>query len=349
MSGSPLTPRLRAVVLGDTSAAPHHGCELVMTNLRAGLARVGIEIVFEHSGKGWQNDPEVAAALDSADLLVINGEGTMHHDRPQGYDFVEAAERVSKAGKSAFLVNCTWQQNSPVLAERARVFRRIHVRESQSATELSRAGIAAIVTPDLTFATDWAGGTESRRGWLVTDSTIPEVTLDLFRLSQRLHCDFVPVIAKEGAKLSLGRRVQRQCLGRMARVLYDWLRIPTRFVSLSHAVPNAREFLQRMSRRESMLTGRFHAVCFAILTGTPFLAMRSNSSKIESLLNDVGLSGSRMVERGVTVELIGDRLRQCLFSESEEQSRNQFVQSARSAIQEMFEAIQADAQNALGQ
>ena len=92
-----------------------------------------------------------------------------------------------------------------------------------------------------------------------------------------------------------------------------------------------------------MLTGRFHAVCFAVLTGTPFLAMRSNSSKIESFIGDVGLSTERMVEAGISPEELSQRLSRCDFSESEEHNRQRFLDSARSSMAEMFAAIATDA------
>lgn len=334
--------RLRAVVLGDTSAAPHHGCELVMANLRRGLARVGIDIVLEHSGKTWQLDAQVAASLQSADLLVINGEGTMHHDRPQGYDFVEAAEVAARSGVPAYLVNCTWQQNSRSLAERAKVFRRIHVRESQSAAELASAGTVSVVTPDLTLATDWEPETAARRGWLVTDSTMTDVTLELYGISQGLKdSNFVPVISSECPKLGWDRRIKRK-LQQYTGQMLGQIGIASSYVSLSYAVPDARAFLNCLSHCEAMLTGRFHAVCFAILTGTPFLAMRSNSSKIESLMRDVGLSPDRMVERRTPLDMLRDRLLRCQFSAEEEQGRHQFILSARSAITCMFDAIAAD-------
>jgi polysaccharide pyruvyl transferase WcaK-like protein len=345
MSDSTPEPRLRALVLGDTSAAPHHGCELVMANLRRGLADAGVDIVLEHTGKAWQADPRVVSALPAVDLLVINGEGTMHHDRPQGYDFVEAAEVAARSKVPAYLVNCTWQQNSPKLAERAQVFRKIHVRESQSAAELAQVNTSSVVTPDLTLATDWTISQTARRGWLVTDSTMTDVTRELLDVSRHLSgARFIPVIASECPKLGWARQVKRTVQKYAARVLSP-LGVLTSYVSLDYALPSARAFLDEMARCEAMLTGRFHAVCFAILTGTPFLALRSNSSKIESLMRDAGLSPDRIVDRGTSAKSLEARLAECQFSPEEEQLRSQYLQAARSAIRTMLAAIADDARS----
>lgn len=341
-SSAPITRR-RALVLGDTSASAHHGCEMVMTNLIHGLSRIGVDVIAQHSGKGWAQDSRIVSAMESVDLLVINGEGTMHHDRPQGYEFVDAAEHIHRRGKPSYLVNCTWQANSETLAKRAAVFRRIHVRESNSAEELGRSGIQSSITPDLTFATDWGNPEGARRGWVVTDSTITSITRQLFRLSQSLGATtYLPVIASDDSLMSHDRRYKRRLQRGWGKLLWSTAGMVTSYISLSHAVPNAREFLQRISQCQGMLTGRFHAVCFAILTGTPFLAVRSNSTKIESLLRDVGLSDQRVIELGIGTEAIRNRLNSCQYSLVEEQSRQSFVARARQQIRQMFDSIRDD-------
>lgn len=54
-------------------------------------------------------------------------------------------------------------------------------------------------------------------------------------------------------------------------------------------------YMDKLGQCTLSVTGRFHAVCFALLTRTPFIAVRSNSWKIDALIDDVGLNRDRLV------------------------------------------------------
>jgi polysaccharide pyruvyl transferase WcaK-like protein len=83
---------------------------------------------------------------------------------------------------------------------------------------------------------------------------------------------------------------------RMWRAAY--VRRYTRKFMASHPhttfVRDADAYLAELSARDMVVTGRFHAVCLAILTRTPFVAVKSNSWKIETLLRDIGLNPGRV-------------------------------------------------------
>ncbi|RLS58589.1 MAG: polysaccharide pyruvyl transferase family protein [Planctomycetota bacterium] len=343
---SPLANQ-RAVILGDTAEAHHHGCELVMENLVTGLAEQGIATAFRHSGKHWRSVPQLCQALTQADLLVINGEGSIHHDRPLGYELIEAAEYAHQQGVPAYLINCTWQANSRLLAERAAVFRRIYVRESLSAVELAEAGIATTITPDLTLATRCPPPSAERRGWLVTDSTIPAITTQLYRLARQLgDAQYAPLISSQWNRGSWVRTAKRWAQRELGRRLGPLGWCPASYASLAHADQNARAFLTRLSRCQAILTGRFHATCFAILTGTPVLAVKSNSSKIEGLLNDAGLSPDRLIPSSASPAEVQQRLTTAAWTPTEERHRCRYIEQARAAIGEMFSTISADGESA---
>ena len=334
----------KAVVLGDTSGANHHGCELVMENLFRGLAGHGIEISQCHSGKNWSAIPAICHALQSADLLVINGEGTIHHDRPMGDELLRAAEFAHEHGVPAYLINCTWHSNGRSLAERAAVFRRVYVRESVSAAELAAAGIATTVTPDLTLATEWTGVDAVRSGCLVSDSTMPAVTSKLYRLIPQLaEARFASIRSTRWNRGGTWRRAKRWTQWAAARALGQFGLCPASYISLAFADRDARTYLSRMASAHVMLTGRFHAACFAILTATPVIAVRSNTSKIEGLLHDAGLNANRIIDLN---EMTTIRLREIIaaaaLSPGEEANRAAYLQDARERIRNMFSLIAAE-------
>jgi polysaccharide pyruvyl transferase WcaK-like protein len=91
----------------------------------------------------------------------------------------------------------------------------------------------------------------------------------------------------------------------LTRALLFWvyngvfcLPVPKVELALSDA-----DYLERLASCEQHLTGRFHAVCLSMLVETPFLAMQSNSSKVERLLSDCGLDASRLVPHDARIDL----------------------------------------------
>ena len=342
-AGNP-KPRRRAVLLGDTSGANHHGCWLVTNNLIEGLQRVGIEVVVRHHGKGWKKQAALAKSVADADLLVINGEGTIHHNRPLGGEYLDAGEYAAENGTPAFLVNTTWHANAPDWAKRARVFREIYVRESTSQEELQTVGTESVVVPDLSLATpSFTGmaGTQLRHGYLFGDSTHDDVSKRLLASSRRLgDAEFLPVISRDWSRARRSRRMKRQLQTFFGRY-FSWTgMVPYRCQSLAAAEICAAEFLGRLSCARGLITGRFHAVTMAVLTGTPFLALRSNTPKIESLLLDVGLSEHRIIDPSDLVECSMDELVKKLpFNAEESEFCSKYVCQAQEGAAKMFQQI----------
>lgn len=332
---------LRAVVVGDTAAANHHGCQLVMDNLLTGLNQVGVEVVARHSGLNWRDDVQLTKTLRDSDLLVVNGEGTIHHDRSMGRQLVAAGEFAAQHGVPAFLVNCTWHANHPELARRARVFRRIYVRESSSHDELKQAGVDCATVPDLTLATAWAAGEYPRQGWLITDSAQYAVSKRLYQISCAVAgARFAPIVSGNWSRAVTTRRWKRQ--------FQFWIGSagigPVTWRALAWADSDVARYLRRMRGTKAVLTGRFHAACFALLTGTPLVAVKSNTTKIEALLRDAGLAPHRMLDLGkLTPSSIKLALEQAALTAEEKAGCVRYVEHARWAIADMFREVAREA------
>jgi hypothetical protein len=64
-------------------ASRYFGCEAAMAATDANVASRGTCIAYRHPvGKSWQSDPAAVAAIDEADMIPVNGEGTIHHGKP---------------------------------------------------------------------------------------------------------------------------------------------------------------------------------------------------------------------------------------------------------------------------
>jgi hypothetical protein len=115
---------MKVAIYNDTflAARPHFGCELVMTTFKEQLDRVGIELVGTVSLNDRNPKHKI---LEKADLVIVNGEGSFHHNRRN--DLAE----VSKYFPS-ILINTVFEDNFVDLSK----FRYISARETVSATNL---------------------------------------------------------------------------------------------------------------------------------------------------------------------------------------------------------------------
>jgi hypothetical protein len=91
----------------DTSDVPHAGCKAVMRSLEAAIAGAGLTVVGRHVTGTRQID---ALAFAAADVVLINGEGTIHHSGPRALFLLSLIQRAKDAGKPVLLVNALFQQ-----------------------------------------------------------------------------------------------------------------------------------------------------------------------------------------------------------------------------------------------
>ena len=91
----------------DTSEVQHAGCKAVMRSLHAAIAGAGLTITGRHVTGTRDIDAEAFAA---AEVLLINGEGTIHHSGPRALFLLELIQRGRREGKRVLLVNALFQQ-----------------------------------------------------------------------------------------------------------------------------------------------------------------------------------------------------------------------------------------------
>lgn len=133
----------KVVLIGDTSlTSKHFGCQFVCQTFREQFSRVGLNLIasLPYNFHSTQNSQSY---LESADLIVINGEGSLHGNR-----FEEVIELASKFPTA--LVNTVYQNNRPYKGLSDLLY--ISARESLSANEIISHGSNCHVVPDLLFA-----------------------------------------------------------------------------------------------------------------------------------------------------------------------------------------------------
>ncbi len=280
-----------AAIVNDTRADRHYGCYAVMATIDRLCAASGIEVVarvpVHHD---WQADTALAERLSRVRLIIVNGEGTIHHDRPAAQRLVALGAFARTHGVVAALVNASWHANSPALAAAAGAFHRIAVRESASAAALAAAGIAAEVMPDLSIE-GLSPYTGARAGTRVVGSVVPQQAWALARLRRRLGARPLSIFAPAADSVRAVRSDIAVAGARAPGVLAHAGDVARTFLDLRRGrVASPAAFEEAIGRAGLLITGRFHAALIALGRGTPVLALESNTGKISATLADAGLA-----------------------------------------------------------
>jgi len=114
----------------DINSYKHFGCELVMETFREQLNRVDCELVGTVTRNRYNNKGHVKKILDKADLVIVNGEGSLHHNRRN--DILSVGQKWN-----SILINTVFQAND---GNGLKDFRYFSCRESYSANEAAKAG-----------------------------------------------------------------------------------------------------------------------------------------------------------------------------------------------------------------
>ena len=323
--------RPRAVILNDTSTRYHHGCHRVMRLLRRGLDEAGIEIAATSPARAdWAKDEAFLAALRAAQVVVINGEGTLHDGAPLGARLLSVLDHPDAAGKPVALVNALWQDNPPEWDDWLRRLALASARDSGSAREFRRVRGQGRWGPDLSLSAPAEVAAVARRGLVVGDSVKLDARRALARAAQRLGACYVPTKTLRGRIWDIGPA--RGLLWRGYNGVWTG-RVPEFEMPRDEGA-----YLARLARAEGHVTGRFHAVCLSMLTGTPVLALASRTSKIERLLRDAGLGDSRLLTPGALERLTPAEAARP-YSKAEKKAIAGFLTQGRTEARRLFADI----------
>ncbi len=280
-------------ILNDTDeGGAHFGCQRVMQTIRYEMAKRGVKnIPSIKVGVNWQKDSWARSVIGSTKLLIVNGEGTIHHGKRKAGWLISAIDFVKRNGGSVALINCLWQENPKNWAKIVAHCDLVYCRDSISASELRNIVSKVKWMGDLSMFHPIKSQNMARCGITVSCSVSSKVTRKLSLFASMVGAEFVPITNS----LSIGTpgvfkksKVLRSFFDKRAsRALFE--KNPSAYLLASNA-----DYINHLQRKSLLVTGRFHAVCFSILTKTPFIATKSNSWKIEALVSDVGLDPKRV-------------------------------------------------------
>jgi hypothetical protein len=286
------------VLLNDTRVDHHHGCERVITALRTLVSGFGGHIsASAPSHTDWTRNDRLLDAIKSARLLLVNGEGTIHHNNADGRRLLEAAAVARDAGIPSVLVNCAWDHNGSEFCDLLRQFTLVAARDSRSAEQMRAAGVTCRIVPDLSLYFAHSGNTGQRSGVGFTDSVLRPASLKLEKTRRDCRGQVMPIQFVPPGPGGTYRFI-REYLARsdLQHPQFLTAMLCLRLRQYRHQAPTAEEFLRRLARLELLVSGRFHACTLALAAHTPFIAIASNSHKIQSLVGDAGLASWRVAE-----------------------------------------------------
>lgn len=289
---------VKAVILNDTRGDNHFGCFRVMRVIEENLARRGIEVIGRSLVRNnWQADAAFLASLAQADLIVINGEGTLHHGSRQGERLLAVVDHPARGQKPVALINTLYQDNPGSWSRYLEKIDLISTRDAWSAEAASNhAGRTVGHVPDLSLWEGAAESTSTARGDLVLigDSVIRSVSERLITLADsRPDARFLPILTTIKPPKPHYRQPFRALRNAYihTHALAFRLRHPHVWFNRDEA-----GFMHSLKKGALHATGRFHSICLCLVTGTPFIALESNSWKIRALLDEFDLGPDRLVD-----------------------------------------------------
>jgi len=134
------TPSLKVVIVNDTSSSNHFGCKLVMRAIKENLESRNVEILATTSFK--EHWSKAKPYLDKADLVIVNGEGSIHHGKRM--ELLEIAEQYPSV-----LINAVYEKVPK--NHYLKFFKYVSVRESLSRDAMLKHGVDPVIVPDLIF------------------------------------------------------------------------------------------------------------------------------------------------------------------------------------------------------
>lgn len=272
---------IRAAVFNDTRPTNHHGCQLVMKALIDGLERAGTAATWFHPVRvDWREHPERLPGRGEIDLVVVNGEGSIHHSatRPRAVYLPEIGPWAKSIGVPAFLINATISDIDRHTADAISAFDGVFVRETASRRELAGWGVESEACVDLTVGLEFDD--RPRGGACVTDSVLKDSNRRLRALANERGWEYRRMVA--------GADEPYEPAAALAR---------------------GQAFAQWLAGHELVVTGRFHTVTLCVATGTPFVAVESNTSKISAFVQDVFGDRRRVVDLDALQDLRADAWR----------------------------------------
>lgn len=276
-------------LINDTTSDRHIGCDAVIKSIKNAAETRGYCLTALHNAGSPITGEDYRRLFSESDLIVVNGEGSMHDDSKACKNIAHFIAVAKENRKRVALINASYTRNSLITAQLVSAADLISFRDEASQREyLSQYSHKATrVVGDLSLLSfPEIGRTQRKAHALFTDSVIPERTRQLMLGALITGGRFCPIQDRRAvpSKNNPGKLSKRVIPSSAIRVAPSW-RTAIDFIANHQRT----EFYRLTAGASILITGRYHAVAYAIRFCIPFLYIPSNTNKIENFLSDVGL------------------------------------------------------------
>lgn len=330
---------IRVAIFNDTrTETKHFGCSIVMRNIEYSLESLNIlPVWYWKAGTDWRDFTNQLPQKGSIDAIIVNGEGTMHHSDQKilTHALAEVAVLANDIlNVPAYLINTTFFMNSPDFYKKISHFDGIYVRDTFSIEQLSLNGVQGKHVPDMTFSMKISYGYQIiRSGYGATDSIYGEISKQIGTFAKNRGWEFYKMVVPRISKNKLYEFVYPNIFLKKIKLFFD-----NYYFNNHCSFQSSDKFIEWLSSKKLIVTGRYHTVTLCLITKTPFIAIESNTPKISALLKDVFGSTDRVVN---SVCNISPSMLETYetYTKDELLAIDNFLNYAASANQKMFEEI----------
>ena len=330
------------VLMNHTDLQGHHfGCARVMRHIEQALTDRGGVIWARIDGKmDWRKDPATLQKIADCDVIVINGEGTLHHGRKKASWLIAVGNHPVTQSKKLALINTLYQENPDSWAPMLRGFQYLYARDARSARAMSeKVGRYVTWLPDLSTAAGSDPSSVPRRGIAIGDSVSKTATNFLANLAMDLNTSEPTRILPLTISLREENPYRPALRRRLRRWTVDWRqrRQQRNFPILTY-LRSEKDYVEAIKATRLSVTGRFHGICLNLVTATPFICITSNSWKIEALFEDAGIDLRRLVSiERLTKKMVMEE--DWSFSKHEQENISSYLTRSSQQAKAMFDRI----------
>lgn len=319
----------KAIILNDTSRnVGHIGCETVMSNIHYLCRKYHIETIASYENTASYLESDYKYNLQQADIVIVNGEGTLHHDQKSALEIMESVQLAHKMGKRCYLINSVWQDNN-VLNNMLFMFEKVFVRESLSKSQIISYSnkIDVQIVPDISLYKikdrEENFASIKKSGVTFIDSVNWSVTKELARQTHSLTVKRFYLMDGDFYKKM-----------RSLRLFYIL------FMQKKQTYPR---ILRHANILESsaIVSGRFHGLCLALKYGIPCLSVESNTHKQKGMIIDIGLPVNKYLVDlcEISEHSFGDKIKNFIQADKEREAIKKYIEVANSKIEKMFSLL----------
>ena len=235
------------VYFANDTSKYHGGSKAVCKYIHASVARAGWDLVRETNTRQIEQD-----IISQSDAVLVNGEGTIHDNKPRARHLLEILKFAQSLGKKTYLCNASWHNMNCDYDKTLKQLDQICVRETHSQKELQKKhGINPELFIDLSY---WS------------PETAQPIEEDIRFLASDFYCNTFDCFVKP-----------------MGGALSDLPFLDMRAISWQ-------ETLNQVAASKVFICGRFHGFLAACKSQTRFIVFPGNTHKIEGMLDWFGNS-----------------------------------------------------------